>query len=89
MFHKVKDIKPIREYVLSATFYDGTIKTYDIEPLFSEIEVFNTLKDIPHLFEQVKVDVGGYGICWNDEIDLSCDELWDNGVIYGNEKVGV
>lgn len=89
MFHKVKEIKPIREYVLLATFHDGTIKTYDIEPLFAEIEVFNTLKAIPHLFEQVKVDVGGYGICWNDEIDLSCDELWDNGVIYENEKVGV
>ena len=89
MFHKVKDIKPIREYVLLATFHDGTIKTYDIERLFAEIEVFNNLKAIPHLFEQVKVDVGGYGICWNDEIDLSCDELWDNGVIYENEKVGV
>lgn len=32
------------------------------------------------LSEQVKVDVGGYGISWNDEIDLSCDELYDNGV---------
>ena len=29
-----------------------------------------------------KVDVGGYGISWNDEIDLSCDELWDNDVSY-------
>ena len=27
----------------------------------------------------VLVDVGGYGIIWNDELDLSCDELWDNG----------
>ncbi len=22
----------------------------------------------------------GYGISWNDEIDLSCDELWENGI---------
>lgn len=89
MFHKIKDIKPLKKYVLLATFQDGTIKTYNISPLFSEIEAFNTLKDIPHLFEQVKVDIGGYGISWNDEIDLSCDELWDNGVLYENEKAGI
>lgn len=29
-------------------------------------------------FENVEVDVGGYGIVWDDELDLSCDELWDN-----------
>ncbi|MDE7062690.1 MAG: DUF2442 domain-containing protein [Lachnospiraceae bacterium] len=86
MFHKVKEIIPIKKYILLATFHDGTVKTYDIEPLFAEIEAFNTLKVVPHLFEQVKVDIGGYGICWNDEIDLSCDELWDNGVIYKNEE---
>ena len=89
MFHKVKEIKTIGKYVLLVTFCDGTIQTYDIEPLFAEIEVFNTLKAIPYLFEQVKVDIGGYGICWNDEIDLSCNELWDNGIICDIEKVGV
>ena len=25
------------------------------------------------------VNVGGYGIVWNDDLDLSCDELWENG----------
>ena len=28
-----------------------------------------------------KVDVGGYGIRWNDTIDLSCNELYENGAI--------
>lgn len=27
----------------------------------------------------VEVDAGGYGIIWNDDIDLSCDELFENG----------
>ena len=31
------------------------------------------------LFNSVEVDVGGYGIIWNDEIDISCDELFENG----------
>lgn len=79
MFHKVKEVKPVKDYILSVFFVDGTEKTYDIEPLFEEIDVFNSLKSISGLFEQVKVDAGGYGISWNDHIDLSCDELWDNG----------
>ena len=31
------------------------------------------------LFEKVVVDVGGYGISWNDELDISAEELWENG----------
>ncbi len=41
--------------------------------------VFEELKDI-NLFSKVNVDVGGHGILWNDDMDLSCDELWENGV---------
>ena len=25
--------------------------------------------------------MGGYGIIWNDDLDLSCDELWENGIV--------
>ena len=34
-----------------------------------------------HTFFDVKVDQGGYGISWSDNIDLSCDELFFNGKI--------
>ena len=27
------------------------------------------------------VDEAGYGVIWNDDIDLSCDEFWENGVV--------
>jgi hypothetical protein len=31
------------------------------------------------LFEQAKVAGGGYGIYWNDDLDIGCDELYING----------
>lgn len=37
------------------------------------------LEDL-HLWSQVQVDAGGYGISWSDDLDLSCDELFANGV---------
>ena len=37
------------------------------------------LKDNIKLFSSVMIDQGGYGVIWNDDIDISCDELWVNG----------
>lgn len=87
MFHKVKEVKAIKKYELFVTFVDGTIKKYDVEKLFSVWECFQSLKEIDGLFQNVKVDAGGYGICWNDEIDLACDELWENGIEIKKEYV--
>ena len=48
--------------------------------MFERIPVFNKLKQHPEVFYSVIVDVGGYGIVWDDELDISCDELWENGI---------
>lgn len=81
MFHRVKNVNTIKDYILQITFQDGTKKYYDVSKLFLKWEIFQNLETIGGLFNQVKVDKGGYGISWNDEIDLSCDELWENGYI--------
>ena len=80
MFYKIKDVKPLEKYKLLVTFQNGEIKEYDVKPLFDKWVVFKDLIYINGLFQQVKVDDGGYGISWNDDIDLSCDELYYNGV---------
>lgn len=36
---------------------------------------------------EVKVDAGGYGVSWNDDIDLSCNELWENGTPIDNKSL--
>ena len=80
MFHKVKNVTAMPDYKLSVQFAEGVTKIYDVEPLFEKYSFFMPLKDSPELFGSVIVDQGGYGIVWNDDIDISCDELWANGV---------
>ncbi len=80
MFHKVKSVTPLKNYELSVQFSEGVTKKYDVKPLFDRYKIFNNLKD-EKLFNKVHVGQGGYGIIWNDEIDLSCDELYENGKI--------
>ena len=79
MFHKVKSVKPLSNYIIEVIFIDNTTKYYDVSLLFKKWVIFQNLVNIQGLFEQVKVDSGGYGVSWNDEIDLSCNELWENG----------
>ena len=79
MFHKVKNVKILNKYILEITFQNDVIKHYDVSVLFEKWKVFENLKNIDGLFEQVNVDQGGYGISWNDEIDLECEELWEHG----------
>lgn len=80
MFHKVKSVSPLTDFKLSVQFCEGITKIYDTKPLFEKIPAFLYLKDNPEEFTCVSVDVGGYGIIWGDELDLSCDELWEHGV---------
>lgn len=51
-----------------------------MKPLFEKWPVFRDLRDIAGLYRQVKVDIGGLGISWNDTIDLAAEELRVNGI---------
>ena len=79
MFHVVTSVYPLSNYRLLAIFESGEQKIYDVKPLFEWKEVFKTLKE-NDLFYEVDVDNGGYGVVWNDQIDLSSEEIWNRGV---------
>ena len=78
MFHNVKAVFPLEDYKLLVQFVSGVTKIYDVKPLFGWKDVFKTLKE-NDLFYGVYVGPAGYGFIWNDDVDLSCDELWENG----------
>ena len=81
MFHKIKTVAPMPDFKLSVQFSEGVTKVYDMKPLFEKLPVFKQLENDPAAFDDVAVDTGGYGIVWNDDLDLSCDELWENGTV--------
>ncbi len=79
MFHKINDVAAQENYRLVVQFAEGVTKTYDVAPLFEKWPAFIALRDSPQLFYEVSVGAGGYGVVWNDALDLSCDELYANG----------
>jgi len=80
MFHKVESVSPLPNLTLLVSFCSGELKRYDVKPLLRKWKPFELLGSHSGLFEQVKVDPGGYGISWNDDIDLSCNELFIGGI---------
>ncbi|MFA6729481.1 MAG: DUF2442 domain-containing protein [Eubacteriales bacterium] len=80
MFHKIKNIVSLPEYKLSVQFAEGVTKLYDVKMLFEKFPAFHIFKEHPEVFHDAEVDVGGFGVVWNDNLDISCEELWKNGV---------
>ncbi|MDR2667133.1 MAG: DUF2442 domain-containing protein [Holosporales bacterium] len=79
MFYRINSATPKSDFELLISFKNGIRKKYDVKPLFSKWPEFKTFYTVLGLFEQVKVEPGGYGVSWNDNLDLSCNELYQNG----------
>jgi hypothetical protein len=74
---QISSVHAVGAAMLRVAFRDGSQRLYDCAPLLERPE-FQPLKTLA-FFRAVTVDPGGYGISWNDDIDLSEYELWTNG----------
>ena len=77
-YPKVRSVVALPNRRLKVAFASGEVKIYNCTPLIAE-DAFRPLKD-EAFFKNVRVDSTGYGISWNDDIDLSESELWIRGV---------
>lgn len=75
---KVVDVIPLDDMQLLVFFENGVAKKFDVKPIIKDYPEFEDLKNTD-LFNLVRVEPGGYGISWNEELDCSEGELWDNG----------
>lgn len=74
---KIISLDAIENYQLIIKFDNGVQKLFDLKPYFTA-PVFKILKD-ENIFK--KVENHGYFIEWkNQEVDLSADTLWHDGV---------
>ena len=86
MFHKAIDLKFKEGTKLEVKFQDGLVKRYDMKVLFSKYPVFEALKD-RELFEKGRLM--GYGIIWNDEIDIETETIYEEGKTVRKNKPAI
>lgn len=88
MMHKIKSVITKENLIISATFFDGIVKDYSVSKLF---DVYPQLKELENkeLFNSAQIDSGGYGISWNDDLDLDAETIWEDGIETGKEVVDI
>ncbi len=74
---RIVNVEPRGPAELVVQFDNGIQKIYDCRPLLARPQ-FSLLRT-PAFFCAVRVDPGGYGISWNEDIDLSEYEVWVRG----------
>lgn len=75
-YPKVKSVKVLSKFELE--FQNDIKKIYNINKLLAK-PPFVPLNDFRFL-NQVKVEEQGYGIFWNEDIDIAESELYEHGI---------
>lgn len=75
---KVVDAVPLANQKVLVFFEDGKVKKFDVKSLYTKWPEYKALEE-EDSFKKLKVESGGYGISWNEDLDCSEGELYQNG----------
>jgi hypothetical protein len=84
-YPKIRTAKAIDDFTLVVEFTNQELKRYDIRQLFN-VPMFSPLRQ-PEFFKNFEIAEGGYGLVWNEEVDISEYELWENGIALASEEL--
>jgi Protein of unknown function (DUF2442) len=76
-YPRIASVEALSGFQLRVAFVNGQARLYDFTTK-SGLPGTELLRD-EALFKCARVDVGGYGIVWNDDLDIAESELWLNG----------
>ncbi len=76
-YPKIRHVVPLADKVLRIEFANGQVRLYDCKPLL-DTEPFVSLRD-ESFFRMAHAETHGYGVVWNDTVDLAESEVWLNG----------
>lgn len=76
---KVEDVVPLPDYYLLVFFRNGMIRKCGLKGYFLKTPPFSILAERPDYFRQVKIQAGGYGVQWDDNLSIPDSVLYRMG----------
>ena len=73
--------------IIEMEFQDGLVIQYDISILFDKYPQFAELKNNKKLFYSGRLDLGGYAVVWNDDLDLDVMEIYYEGTVIREKEI--
>lgn len=77
---KVEDVIPLENYNLLVFFRDGKVRKCNMKPYFESHASFQILLKNAAYFQRVQIQTDGYGITWNDNMNIADSVLYGMGV---------
>ena len=72
---RVKDVRPVHDFVVHVWFTNGSDREIDLEKYISHGPVFEEIRSSPEVFRAIKV-TEGRTIGWGDYADIDPDTLY-------------
>lgn len=79
MIPRIKQVKPLDNYILYVLFDDGKAVLYDVKEDMETVPDYGDLKAVYGLFNQVQLDQSRTCVYWTDDIDLPSDVVYEYG----------
>ena len=89
MFMHATNLRLLEDVTLELTFQDGKIIRYDMSRLFSKYPQLVELRNNRDLFLSGHLDAGGYGVIWNDELDIDATSVYECGEVVGHAETTI
>ncbi|MBP3733129.1 MAG: helix-turn-helix domain-containing protein [Bacilli bacterium] len=84
----------LEDVTLQMTFQDGKVVGYDMSRMFGKYPQLEELRRNRKLFESGHLDLTGFAVIWNDELDFDATSIYDDGEVVGcvettlNQQIG-
>ena len=72
-------VKFLEDVTLEMTFQDGKVIRYDMSKMFNKYPQLEEFRRNRELFINGRLDVGGYAVIWNDDLDFDATRIYDDG----------
>ena len=82
-------VRFLEDVTLELTFQDGKVIRYSMARLFPKYPQLEELRRNRKLFLSGHLDVGGYGVIWNDELDIDATSVYECGEVVGHEDTTI
>lgn len=79
----------LEDVTLQMLFQDGKIIRYDMSQMFEKYPQLKELRKNRKLFESGHLNLTGFAVVWNDELDFDATSIYDDGVVVGYEETAL
>lgn len=94
MHYMALKVEFLEDVTLQMTFQDGKVVRYDMSQMFEKYPQLEELRRNRKLFESGHLDLTGFAVIWNDELDFDATSVHDDGEVVGcvettlNQQIG-